>query len=69
MPPDGNEVTPDDVESPDMQAMGDLMRALNRLRATKPNDRSEKDRRYAVTITEMEKVAAYFRFFVIEGLT
>jgi hypothetical protein len=30
------------------------------MRDAKPNDRSEADRRYAVAITEMEKVIAYF---------
>jgi hypothetical protein len=36
---------------------------LVELRDNKPNDRSELDRRYAVTITEMEKVYAYFLTF------
>ena len=36
---------------------------LDTLHVLKPNDRSELDRRYAVTITEMEKVFAYFSTF------
>ena len=36
---------------------------LATLTVLKPNDRSELDRRYAVTITEMEKVFAYFSTF------
>lgn len=44
-----------------------LLTALKSLRATKPTDRSEKARRYAVTITEMEKVCAYFKVYVIDN--
>lgn len=38
------------------------------LKAAKPEDRSEKARRYAVTITEYEKVLSYFNTMVVEGL-
>jgi hypothetical protein len=34
------------------------------LRAVKPEDRSGLDRRYAVTITELEKVFAYFYTYI-----
>lgn len=34
------------------------------LRAAKPNDRSEKDRYYAIVITEVEKAFAVFSTFV-----
>ncbi len=37
---------------------------LQRLRDAKPEERSELARRYAVTITEFEKVVAYFRVYV-----
>ena len=37
---------------------------LEDLKVYKPNDRSEKDRRVAITITELEKVYAYFKTFV-----
>ena len=45
--------------------------ALHELKRAKPNDRSAKDRAYAVTITEMEKVHAYFVMFAAdqEGTT
>lgn len=39
------------------------------LKAAKPEDRSEKARRYAVTITEYEKMLSYFSTMVVEGLT
>lgn len=35
---------------------------------TKPQDRSEKARRYAVTITEFEKVMSYFFGFVLNQI-
>jgi dTDP-D-glucose 4,6-dehydratase len=41
-----------------------LEQALETLSKAKPNDRSEKDRRYAVTITELEKVIAWFKVYV-----
>jgi hypothetical protein len=36
------------------------------LQAAKPTERNEKARRYAVTVTELEKVMAYFNTFVWE---
>ncbi len=45
-----------------------LRYALEQLKAEKPNDRSEKDRHYAVCVTEMEKVCAYYMtWIVMEG--
>lgn len=41
--------------------------ALQKLRDAKPDERNELARRYAVTITELEKVYAYFLAWVIEG--
>lgn len=51
-----------DIDEVAMSSLGDTLRAL---RECKPNDRSERDRRYAVTITEMEKVLGYFHTWVI----
>lgn len=42
-----------------------LKLALNDLKRFKPNDCSELDRRYAVTITKMEDVFAYFSTYVM----
>jgi len=42
-----------------------LKDTLLKLREVKPEDYSERDRRYAITITEMEKVFAYFKTWVI----
>lgn len=42
--------------------------ALQKLRAAKPDDRSELARRYAVAITEMEKTLAYFHTFVVTAI-
>lgn len=59
------------TEQPDLQqranetCFGSIREALDNLKLLKPGDRSELDRRYAVTITEMEKVMAYFWAFVM----
>lgn len=42
-----------------------LQETLAAMRIAKPNERSEKARRYAVAITEMEKVVAYFQTWVV----
>ncbi len=52
----------------DARSENSLALSLKILREAKPNDRSEKDRRYAVAITELEKVYAYFNTYVISGL-
>ncbi len=44
-----------------------LGQALDTLRANQPTERGELARRYAVTITEVEKALAYFETFVIHG--
>jgi hypothetical protein len=36
----------------------------NEIRANKPNDRTDLDRQYAVTITEVEKAFAYYYTFI-----
>jgi hypothetical protein len=41
-----------------------LEMALETLKAEKPNDRSELDRRHAIVITEIEKVIAYYDQFI-----
>lgn len=38
-----------------------------KMRKAKPLDRTEAARRYAVTITELEKAFAYFRTYVAEA--
>lgn len=43
-----------------------IANALFTLHQNKPNDRTNKDRYYAVTITELEKVLAYFTMFVLD---
>ena len=40
---------------------------LEEMRKVKPEERSEIARRYAVTITEFEKVMAYFQVFVVNS--
>ncbi len=43
-----------------------LTGALITLRDAKPNDRGEMDRRWAITITEMEKVVAYYNSWILD---
>lgn len=52
----------------DAQVWAALLKAYRTLKESKPEDRSEKARRYAVTITEYEKVLSYFNTMVVEGL-
>jgi len=42
-----------------------LQEALEALQAAKPEERSEASRHYAVAITELEKVIAYFTTYVV----
>jgi hypothetical protein len=54
---------PDDLEdkhepTPEQLAHLYLSQAIDCLKAYKPNDRSDLDRRYAIVITEIEKVQA-----------
>lgn len=42
----------------------ELVTLLNKMRETRPQERSELSRRYAVAITELEKVQAYFEVYV-----
>lgn len=44
-----------------------MMLLHQELKEAKPTERSERARRYAVTITEFEKVMGYFRLFVANG--
>jgi hypothetical protein len=46
-------------------ALTALKEALAELREQKPKEQGEEARRYAVTITELEKVIAYFYTFVV----
>jgi len=41
-----------------------LLDTLEALRKEKPEERSEEARRYAVAITELEKVVAYYWTFI-----
>lgn len=45
-----------------------MQETLNSLKLHKPNDRSELDRRYAVMITDMEKVIAYCAVYTSTGM-
>ena len=45
----------------------DMKALLEKMRQIKPNDRSELDRRIAISITDLEKEIAYWSHFVVLG--
>lgn len=51
------------------QCMISITATLDKLCESKPDDRGELARRYAVTITELEKAYAYFYTWVIEDMS
>jgi DNA repair ATPase RecN len=56
--PEKNEKRPADKEE-------FLRYALQELKKEKPNDRSDMDRRYAICITELEKVIGYYVTWIV----
>jgi len=52
---------------PDETVWNALLVAYHKLKAARPDNRSEHSRRYAVTITEFEKVLSYFNTMVMGG--
>jgi hypothetical protein len=44
-----------------------LHTAFAYLLGSKPDDRSEKDRCYAIAITEMQKLVAFFEYWIVQG--
>lgn len=44
----------------------ELERDLARMRNDKPTDRSERARCWAIAITEMEKLVAFFKVYVVK---
>lgn len=56
-----------DRENLTAEELKDFMaKLLEEMRKSKPSERSEEARRYAVTITELEKTFAYFKVFVVD---
>ncbi len=55
----------EDINEKDLQVWALLRQALESLKMAKPEERNEKARRYAVTITETEKVVGYFYLFMV----
>lgn len=57
-----------DEQSETDKLWNEMVTLWEKMKAAKPTDRSETARRYAVAITEYEKVLGYFNTFVVEGL-
>lgn len=53
-------------ESKEQQIWTDMMNLWQKLEDARPNERGEQARRYAVAITEYQKVMAYFFTFVMQ---
>ncbi len=43
----------------------DLARLLNQMKSGKPNDRTEEDRAWAIAITDLERVMAWWEYWVM----
>lgn len=54
-------------QSPEMEIWKDMCALWRKMAAAKPEERNEVARRYAVTMTEFEKVMGYFDTFVAQG--
>lgn len=48
-----------------MALLNELRDTLAELVANKPNDRSEADRCWAIAITDMQKLIAFFKVYVV----
>lgn len=46
-------------------ALEKLLDLMAQLRNDKPNDRSDLDRQYAVILTDLEKVEAYYYHYIL----
>ncbi len=57
----------DSEESTESKIWTDMISLWQKLEQAKPNERSEQARRYAVAITEYQKVMEYFYTFVMQG--
>ncbi len=56
----------DSEESTESKIWTDMISLWQKLEQAKPNERSEQARRYAVAITEYQKVMGYFYTFVMQ---
>lgn len=54
---------------PDLQIAYHLQAALEKMQQAKPNDRSPSDRHRAIAITDLERVIAFFDYYVVRERT
>lgn len=52
----------------DITCYGVMSELFALLKESKPSDRSEKDRHYAIVITEFSKIYAYYVMFIAQGM-
>ena len=55
----------DDQYSHDEQLWTELLSTYRKLKVSKPEERSERSRRFAVCLTEYEKVLGYFHTMIL----
>jgi hypothetical protein len=53
------------MEVNELNAFTTIQDTIAYLRGLKPNDKSDKDRRYAIVLTDLEKAMAYYAYYVI----
>jgi hypothetical protein len=58
--------TPEEAKRTNMLVYTDLMEALQTLKYNKPNNRSDADRYWAIVITDMEKVIAFYNRYILD---
>jgi predicted Mrr-cat superfamily restriction endonuclease len=56
------------LEVPEVALYMEMQALLTRMREARPTERTETARRWAVSITEMEKATAYFYAYVVEAV-
>ena len=54
-------------KTPEMEIWSYMCALWCKMAAAKPTERNETARRYAVAMTEFEKVMGYFDMFVVQG--
>jgi hypothetical protein len=53
------------MQSPEEFLLGKLRELKMEIQIAKPDDRSAVDRRYAIVLTELEKIEAYMHYYIV----
>lgn len=55
-------------DDPDLELLSSLRSTWQTMLDAKPNDRSERDRRYAIAITKMQDLVAWVKAMIVDDL-